>query len=120
MARQGSAQFLSAAIVASVAADFFLNEPIAKIDVDSVVSIRSDNTGAAGGVVHSLASDTRTIQREGPMIVGGTAGVVPNALANPGVTFQAFAGETLQFNIRETAAATPTVNVFIEVIPGLA
>ncbi len=63
MARQGSAQFLSQALVASATADLFLNEPIARIDVDSVVSIRGDNTGAAGTVLHSLASDTRTIQR---------------------------------------------------------
>ncbi len=120
MARQGSSQFVSLALTASVAADLFLNEPIAKIDIDSVVSIRADNTGAAGTVLHSLASDVRTITREGPLAAGGTAGVIPSAEANPGVVFQAFAGETLQFNVRETAAATPTANVYIEVIPGLA
>ncbi len=120
MARQGSAQFLTSALTASVLVDLFLNEPIARIDVDSVVSIRSDMTGAAGTVLHSLASDTRTIVREGALIAGGTAGVVPSADNNPGVTFQAFQGETLQFNARETAAATPTVNIHIEVIPGLA
>ncbi len=120
MARQGSAQFLSSVLAASATADLLLNEPIARIDVDSIVSIRSDNTGAAGTVLHSLASDTRTITREGPLIAGGTAGVVPSADNNPGVTFQAFQGETIQFNTRETAAATPTVNIFMEVLPGLA
>ncbi len=119
MARQGSAQFLSIVLTASATADLLLNEPIARIDVDSVVSIRGDNTGAAGTVLHSLASDTRTISREGPLIAGGTAGVVPSADDNPGVTFQAFAGETIQFNTRETAAATPTVNIYMEVLPGL-
>lgn len=120
MAIQGSAQFISVALTASAQADLLLNEPIANIAVDSVVSIRADNTGAAGTVVSSIASDTRTIVRESPLAAGGTAGVMPNADANPGVTFQAFAGETLQFNTRETAAATPTVNLAIEVIPGLA
>ncbi len=118
MAREGSAQFISVALTASAAADLLLNEPIARISVDSLVSIRADNTGAAGTVLSSIASDTRTIEREGPLGAGGTAGVRPNADANPGVQFQAFQGETLQFNTRETAAATPTVNLVIEVIPG--
>jgi len=120
MARQGSAQFISQALVASATADLFADVPAARIDVDSVVSIRADNTGAAGTVIHSIASDTRIILREGPLPAGGTAGVVPNADSNPGVVFQALAGETIQFNTRETAAATPTVNVVLEVIPGQA
>ncbi len=120
MAREGSAQFISTALVGSAAADLLLNEPIARISVDSIVSIRADNTGAAGTVLSSIASDTRTIIREGPLAAGGTAGVQPNADANPGVVFQAFQGETLQFNTRETAAATPTVNIAIEVVPGVA
>ena len=120
MAREGSAQFISTALSASASADLLLNEPIARISVDSVVSLRADFTGSAGTVVSSIASDTRTIVREGPLSAGGTAGVQPNADANPGVVFQAFQGETLQFNTREGAAATPTVNLVVEVIPGQA
>jgi len=41
----------------------------------------------------------------------------PSAQDNPGVEFVAFAGETLQVTARETAAATPVVNMFIEVVP---
>ena len=107
-------------LTASAAQDLLLNEPIANIQVDSVVSIRWDTTGASNSVLAGIAADTRTIVREGALPAGGTAGVMPNADSNPGVSFQAFAGETLQANTRETAAATPTVNLVIEAVPGLA
>jgi len=120
MAIQGSQQFIVTVLVASVGQDLLLNEPIGNIQVDSIVTIRWDTTGASASVLAGIASDVRTIVREGALPAGGTAGVQPNADANPGVAFQAFAGETLQANVRETAAATPTVNLVIEVVPGLA
>jgi len=120
MAIQGSQQFIVTVLTASATQDLLLNEPIANIQVDSVVTIRWDTTGASNSVRAGIASDTRTIVREGSLPAGGTAGVVPNADSNPGVAFQAFAGETLQANTRETAAATPTVQLVIEVVPGLA
>jgi len=120
MAIQGSQQFIVTVLTASVSQDLLLNEPIANIQVDSVVTLRWDTTGASNSVRAGIASDTRTIVREGALPAGGTAGVMPNADANPGVSFQAFQGETLQANTRETAAATPTVNLVIEVVPGLA
>jgi len=120
MAIQGSQQFVVTVLTASTAEDLLLNEPIAKIAVDSIVNMRWDTTGASNSVRAGIASDTRTIVREGALPAGGTAGVMPNADQNPGVTFQAFDGETLQANTRETAAAAPTVNLVIEVIPGRA
>jgi len=117
MAIQGSGQFLTITLTASVVNQLLQNEPIARISVDSLVQIRYDTTGATNTVQSTIASDTRIIQRESPVPVGGTAGVMPNADANPGVSFLAFAGETLQVSARETAAATPVVNMWIEVVP---
>lgn len=117
MAIQGSAQFFTTTLTASVVNQLLNNEPIARISVDSIVSIRYDTTGATNTVISTIAADTRIIQRESPVPVGGTAGVNPAADTNPGVTFLAFAGETLQVSARETAAATPVVNMQIEVVP---
>ena len=117
MAIEGSAQFLTTTLTASVTNQLLANEPIARISVDSDVSIRYDTTGATNTVLSTIASDTRVIQRESPVPVGGTAGVIPSQQDNPGVSFVAFAGETLQVSARETAAATPVVNMFIEVVP---
>ncbi len=117
MAIQGSGQFLTITLTASVVNQLLQNEPIARISVDSLVQIRYDTSGATNTVQSTIASDTRIIQRESPVPVGGTAGVMPNADANPGVSFLAFAGETLQVSARETAAATPVVNMWIEVVP---
>jgi len=117
MAIEGSAQFFTTTLTASVTNQLLANEPIARISVDSDVSIRYDTSGATNTVLSTIASDTRIIQRESPIPVGATAGVIPNADNNPGVSFVAFAGETLQVSARETAAATPVVNMFIEVVP---
>jgi len=117
MAIEGSAQFLTTTLTASVTNQLLANEPIARISVDSDVSIRYNTTGATNTVLSTIASDTRVIQRESPVPVGGTAGVIPSQQDNPGVSFVAFAGETLQVSARETAAATPVVNMFIEVVP---
>lgn len=117
MAIEGSAQFFTTTLTASVTNQLLANEPIARISVDSEVSIRYDTTGATNTVLSTIASDTRTIQRESPIPVGGTAGELPSADVNPGITFLAFAGETLQVSARETAGATPVVNMFMEVVP---
>jgi len=117
MAIEGSAQFFTTTLTASVTNQLLANEPIARISVDSMVSIRFDTTGATNTVLSQIASDTRIIQRESPIPVGATAGVIPNADNNPGITFLAFAGETLQVSARETAAATPVVNMMMEVVP---
>lgn len=117
MAIQGSSQFFTTTLTASVVNQLLANEPIARISVDSIVSVRYNTTGATNTVLSTIASDTRTIQRESPIPVGGTAGVIPNAQDNPGVSFLAFAGETLQVSARETAAATPVVNMYMEVVP---
>jgi len=117
MAIQGSAQFFTTTLTASVVNQLLNNEPIARISVDSIVTIRFDTTGATNTVISTIAADTRIIQRESPVPVGGTAGVLPAADTNPGVSFLAVAGETLQVSARETAAATPVVNMFIEVVP---
>ncbi len=117
MAIQGSAQFFTTTLTASVVNQLLQNEPIARISVDSVVTIRYDTSGATNTVISTIFSDTRAILRDSPIPVGATAGVIPNADANPGVTFLAFAGETLQVTARETAAATPVVNMFVEVVP---
>jgi len=117
MAIEGSAQFLTTTLTASVVNQLLANEPIARISVDSDVAIRFNTTGATNTVLVTIASDTRVIMRESPMPVGGTAGVIPAAQDNPGVEFIAFAGETLQVSARETAAATPVVNMMVEVVP---
>ncbi len=117
MAIQGSAQFFTTTLTASVVNQLLQNEPIARISVDSLVTIRYDTTGATNTVQSTIAADTRIILRESPIPVGGTAGVIPNADSNPGVSFLAFAGETLQVTARETAAATPVVNMMVEVVP---
>ncbi len=117
MAIEGSAQFLTTTLTASVTNQLLAGEPIARISVNSDVSIRYNTTGATNTVLSQIASDTRVIQRESPIPVGGTAGVIPAAQDNPGVSFVAFAGETLQVTARETAGATPVVNMFIEVVP---
>jgi len=114
---EGSAQFLTTTLTASVVNQLLSNEPIARISVDSEVTIRYDTTGATNTVLSTIASDTRTILRESPVPVGATAGVIPNADQNPGVAFIAFAGETLQVAARETAGVTPVVNMMIEVVP---
>jgi len=117
MAIQGSAQFFTTTLTASVVNQLLANEPIARISVDSLVTIRYDTTGATNTVISTIAADTRIILRDSPIPVGGTAGVIPPADSNPGVSFVAFAGETLQVSARETAAATPVVNMFVEVVP---
>lgn len=117
MAIQGSAQFFTTTLTASVVNQLLANEPIARISVDSVVTIRYDTTGATNTVISTIFSDTRVILRDSPIPVGGTAGVIPNADSNPGVSFLSMAGETLQVTARETAAVTPVVNMFIEVVP---
>jgi len=117
MAIQGSAQFFTTTLTASVVNQLLQNEPLARISVDSLVTIRYDTTGATNTVLSTIFADTRVILRESPIPVGATAGVIPNADANPGVSFLAFAGETLQVTARETAAATPVVNMFVEVVP---
>jgi len=117
MAIQGSAQFFTTTLTASVVNQLLANEPIARISVDSIVSIRFNTDGATNTVISQIASDTRIIQRESPIPIGGTAGIQPFADTNPGVSFLAFAGETLQVSARETAAATPVVNMQVEVVP---
>ena len=117
MAIEGSAQFFTVTLTASVVNQLLANEPIARISVDSSVTVRYNTTGATNTVQSTIASDTRIILRESPVPVGGTAGVIPAAQDNPGVSFVAFAGETLQVSARETAAATPVVNMMIEVVP---
>lgn len=117
MAIQGSAQFLTTTLTASVVNQLLANEPIARISVDSIVQIRYNTDGATNTVISTIAADTRIIQRESPIPIGGTAGIQPFADTNPGVSFLAFAGETLQVSARETAAATPVVNMMIEVVP---
>jgi len=117
MAIQGSAQFFTTTLTASVVNQLLANEPIARISVDSLVTIRYDTDGATNTVISTIAADTRIILRDSPIPIGATAGVIPNADSNPGVSFLAFAGETLQVSARETAAATPVVNMFIEVVP---
>lgn len=117
MAIQGSAQFFTTTLTASVVNQLLANEPIARISIDSVVTIRYDTDGATNTVISTIAADTRIILRDSPVPIGATAGVIPNADSNPGVSFLAFAGETLQVSARETAGATPVVNMFIEVVP---
>jgi len=117
MAIEGSAQFFTTTLTASVVNQLLANEPIARISVNSTVSIRYNTTGATNTVLSTIASDTRTILRESPIPVGGVAGQIPSEQDNPGVSFVAFAGETLQVSARETAATTPVVNMFMEVVP---
>jgi len=81
------------------------------------VRIGARTTGAAGNVRESIASGSTQIMPECPMQVGGTAGVTPAPLNTPFIEFNAPAGDRLQVVFRETAAATPTVDMIIYVDP---
>ena len=70
MAIEGSAQFFTVTLTASVVNQLLANEPIARISVDSDVSIRYNTTGATNTVLSQINSDTRIIQRESPIPVG--------------------------------------------------
>lgn len=81
------------------------------------VAVLMRSTGAARNVRASITSGSTAIQPEAPVQVGGTDGVTPVADTTPVVTFNAPAGDRLQINLRETAAATPTVDGIVYVEP---
>jgi len=68
-------------------------------------------------VVQTYTSGSETIVEESPVQAGGTIGVTPSPLNTPVVAWNAPAGDLLKLTIRETAAATPTIDGIIEVVP---
>ena len=68
-------------------------------------------------VVQTYTSGSETIVEESPVQAGGTIGVTPSPLNTPVVAWNAPAGDLLKLTFRETAAATPTIDGIIEVVP---
>ena len=65
----------------------------------------------------TVMSGTTEILQRSPVQAGGTAGVIPSPLNTPVVQFIADGGDELDLAIDEVAAATPTVDGWINVEP---
>lgn len=81
------------------------------------VTVGMRSTGAARNVRASIVSGSTQILPECPVQVGGTDGVTPSPLNTPYIEFIGGQGDRISINLRETAAATPTVDGIITVEP---
>ena len=105
---------------ANAIADFMLNsdqgaQNMRFVGQRSVVTFACD--AVAAGVELEIYAGGRAIQERSAIDAGGTAGVQPN-LDQKAQQFVAFAGEILQFRLRETAGvATTDLNLYISVAP---
>ncbi len=79
------------------------------------VTVMSRATGVS--LVQTYTSGSETIVEESPVQAGGTIGVTPAPLNTPVQGWHAAAGDRLKLTFRETAAATPTVDGIIEIVP---
>lgn len=69
------------------------------------------------GVRATIYTGSQTIQQRAPVGSGGTAGVMPNELSNPAITFVAAQGDRLMILLDEVLAGTPTVNLVVYIEP---
>jgi hypothetical protein len=83
----------------------------------ALVRVGINTTGASNTVICQGTIGTTEVMAKGPVSAGGTAGVMPAPLNVPYSEFIAEAGDLIELSIDETAAATPTVNVFVAIDP---
>lgn len=69
------------------------------------------------GVRATIYTGSQTIQQRAPVGAGATAGVMPNELSNPPITFVAAANDRIMILLDEVAGGTPTVNVVVYIEP---
>lgn len=81
------------------------------------VTMYMRTTGATGNVTAAVTSGSQTIHQRSLMQVGGTAGVTPTAFTSNPVTFNVGAGDLIATAIDENAAATPTVDGWVDIEP---
>ncbi len=62
-------------------------------------------------------SGSETIMEESPIQAGGTAGTTPAELTTPPVAFDAPGGDRLKFNVRNSNAASNTVDGIVWAFP---
>ncbi|HLE60153.1 MAG TPA: hypothetical protein VI700_01315 [Thermoanaerobaculaceae bacterium] len=74
-------------------------------------------TGADLNVEHSVLIGTTEVVQQSDTSVGGTAGVMPVPDTTPAHQFFAEYGDEIDLLIVETAAATPTVQIWANVEP---
>lgn len=79
------------------------------------VTVLMRATGTSGRA--SLLTGTTEVLQRSPIQAGGTAGVTPSPLNTPVVQFISDAGDELDLAIDEVAAATPTVDGWVNVEP---
>jgi hypothetical protein len=65
----------------------------------------------------TVFSGSETIQEEGPIQAGGTAGTTPAELTTPPIVWDAPAGDRLKVNVRSTDAGAQTVDGIIYAYP---
>lgn len=83
----------------------------------ALVRIGCNTTATSNTVTGQIFTGSMNILERSPISVGGTAGVMPAPLNVPYIEFTVAAGDRIQMSIDETAAATPTVNVFVAIDP---
>jgi hypothetical protein len=65
----------------------------------------------------TVFSGSETIQEEGPIQSGGTAGVTPSELNTAPIIWDAAAGDRLKFQVRSTDAGAQTVDAIVYAFP---
>ncbi len=83
----------------------------------ALVRVGLNTTGASGTVQASAFVGSTNVVERGPISVGGTAGVMPSPLNVPYWEYIVEPGDRVSILIDETAAATPTVNIFVAIDP---
>ncbi len=83
----------------------------------AMVRIGINTTGASNTVQMAAFVGSTNVVERGPVSAGGTAGVMPAPLNVPYIEFIVEPGDRIALLIDETAAATPTVNIFTAIDP---
>lgn len=83
----------------------------------ALVRVGLNHTGASGSVQAAAFVGSQNVVERGPLSGGGTAGTLPSPLNVPYIEFIVEAGDRISMLIDETAAATPTVNMFAALDP---
>jgi hypothetical protein len=81
------------------------------------VTMLARTTGASGNVQQTVTTGTTETLQRSPVSVGGTSGVLPTHFTVPVHSFVGDAGDEIDWLIEETAAATPVVDLVINVEP---
>lgn len=108
---------INRALVANATANILETWKFRYAPYRAAVRIGLITTGAAGSVQVRGTIGTTEVISEGPVTVGGTAGVLPAPLTVAFHEFIAEQGDLIECNVRETAGATPSLMGFVAIDP---